>query len=144
MRQRAESDEVYHERQRVLKCGVHAVNNLLGERAFEVADFERLAKELSPTSFWSLVGAGNYDVNVLECALKKRGLVCFCSFFVFRCFYFGYRKLLRWFDKRNDFSVSSIDASCRGLVLNQLADGWWASLTGMRHWSSVRRIQGVW
>ncbi len=69
------SPVIYHERQRVLKCGVHAVNNLLGEKAFETADFEVMAKELSPGAFWTVIGAGNYDVNVLECALKKHGLV---------------------------------------------------------------------
>jgi hypothetical protein len=66
---------LYHERQTMLKCGVHAVNNLLGRRAFVIADFERLAKELSPGSFWTFVGAGNYDVNVLGAALSQEGLV---------------------------------------------------------------------
>lgn len=72
---KSDGSVLYHERQRFLKCGVHAVNNLLGRSAFQAADFELLAKEISPGSFWTLVGAGNYDVNVMECALKKNGLV---------------------------------------------------------------------
>ena len=41
-------DELYFEPQSLLQCGVHAVNNLLGEAVFARGDFERFADELTP------------------------------------------------------------------------------------------------
>jgi hypothetical protein len=117
---------MYHERQRVLKCGVHAVNNLLGEPAFSAADFETFSQLVSPESLWTRLGVGNYDVNVLEMALKQRGLV------------------VTWFDNRRSFCEAKLDDDCVGLVLNRVSDAWMASLFGMRHWISVRRHKDAW
>ncbi len=115
----------YHERQTVLKCGVHAVNNLLGERVFCSADFDAFSRSVSPESMWTRLGVGNYDVNVLEVALKSRGLV------------------VSWFDRRKTFAEA--DAThCQGLMLNRLSDAWLSSVVGMRHWVSVRRHEEQW
>jgi len=79
----------YHERQRLRRCGLHAVNNLLQRRAYTAADFDRLASEIPRgvgdsglLSAWvpqyrsALPGIGNYDASVLLVALARQGLEC--------------------------------------------------------------------
>lgn len=72
---------VHHERQRWWRCGLHAVNALLHAPVYSPRDFERLADDLltAPRPPWahphrSVLGLGNYDLNVLMSALHRRGL----------------------------------------------------------------------
>ena len=73
----------YFETQSLLRCGAHALNNLLGARAFEPGELDALAVEAA--AFASGAGAGlpfalsmrtpvlgNYDVSVLEIALSRQ------------------------------------------------------------------------
>jgi hypothetical protein len=61
-----------------MHCAVHAVNNLLQRSEYQSADFDTIAKELSPSSwFWNnphKSWLGNYDANVLGVALTRVGL----------------------------------------------------------------------
>lgn len=116
---------LYHERQSMLRCGVHAANNLLGEKAFCAADLDRMAAELDGESWWTRLGAGNYNVDVLEMALSSRQIS------------------LSWWDKRLPFASAVLDG-CWGLVLNRLSEGWLAALVGARHWLAIRCVDGVW
>lgn len=77
----AGTEVVYHEKQYLWRCGLHAVNALLQKRAFTAADFGEIADGLVVGSRmpWShphrsVLGIGDYDVNVLMCALEKTGL----------------------------------------------------------------------
>jgi hypothetical protein len=73
----------YFEAQSLARCGAHALNNLLGARAFEPGELDALAVEAA--AFASGAGAGlpfalsmrtpvlgNYDVSVLELALSRQ------------------------------------------------------------------------
>lgn len=72
--------EVYHEKQTMWRCGLHAVNALLQRKAYTAREFDTLADNLIISRrFWwihphrSLFGLGNYDVNVLMCAIESAG-----------------------------------------------------------------------
>ncbi|CAN0483519.1 unnamed protein product, partial [Phaeothamnion confervicola] len=80
---------MYHERQRLLHCAVHSLNNLFQERWVVPALLDDLARqqyqsemELRQASglpapyfnaFKSPIGLGNYDISVIVAALALRG-----------------------------------------------------------------------
>ncbi|KAL4188411.1 hypothetical protein AMTRI_Chr08g202270 [Amborella trichopoda] len=138
-----ENKEIYHEKQRLQFCLLHALNNLLqGKDSFTRSDLDDIANKLdlidpnkegqSPLSLiWkshhnSLTG--NYDINVLISALEGRG------------------KRVVWHDLRKgassiDLSLSNI--SLIGVLLNvpvRKLGGLWRS----RHWVALRMINGIW
>lgn len=56
---------------------MHALNNLFQERGFSKQELDQICYSLSP-DVWinphkSLLGLGNYDINVIMAALQKRG-----------------------------------------------------------------------
>jgi josephin len=66
----------YHERQRLMRCGQHAINNLLGVASVTSSELDAIARELDEGGLglahrWPLLG--NYDVNVILVALQRRG-----------------------------------------------------------------------
>ena len=74
----------YHERQQFMRCGLHAVNNMLQRRAYSTGDFEKIAADLAafgPESGVAHLGnphravlkLGNYDANVVLVALSLAG-----------------------------------------------------------------------
>uniref|UniRef100_A0A8I5ZKN3 ubiquitinyl hydrolase 1 n=2 Tax=Rattus norvegicus TaxID=10116 RepID=A0A8I5ZKN3_RAT len=75
---RPRSPSVYHERQRLELCAVHALNNVLQEQLFSQEAADEICKRLAPDSrlnpHRSLLGTGNYDVNVIMAALQGLGL----------------------------------------------------------------------
>ncbi len=73
-----QSDEIYHERQRLQMCAVHAINNLFQDgSAINKATMNDICKNLSPDTYWnphkSILGVGNYDVNAIMVVLGFRG-----------------------------------------------------------------------
>ena len=78
----------YHERQFLLQCGRHALNNLVGEAWLSTENLCAIAADLrakheiedgvssffNPYHHWAGPGVGNWDVMVLIEALKLRGL----------------------------------------------------------------------
>lgn len=134
--------EIYHERQRSQMCGLHAVNSMLQEQAFTKADFYRICDELSPppTGFFARLltsnphrnnwlHTGDFDVNVLLRALNERS------------------HAIRWFDARHRiderFPVSDVDALL-GFLVNERSSSFLGSLSGSRHWFTVRCVHGHW
>lgn len=138
--------EVYHERQRLQLCLLHALNNLFQEKeAFTRATLDAIAEKLihddptqerwTPVSFvfkphHNLI-TGNYDINVLIAALESKG------------------KTVTWHDRRVGASSidlegsDSDDGGLMGIVLNvpiKRFKGLWKN----RHWITLRRINGVW
>ncbi|KAJ4813861.1 Josephin-like protein [Rhynchospora pubera] len=140
---------LYHERQRLQLCLLHALNNLFQDKdAFTRADLDTIARQLQlhhppqqkDHKWWilplpSLVFkphhnalTGNYDVNVLIAALEGS----------------THQKKVVWHDRRTP--AASIDlAACHlmGIMLNTSVPrlrGFWTS----RHWTALRNIRGVW
>lgn len=72
-------EPIYHEKQRGALCALHALNNLFQESGcFTVTELDEICFQLCP-SYWfnphrSLIGGGNYDINVIMLALACRGL----------------------------------------------------------------------
>lgn len=70
--------EIYHERQRLQMCAIHAINNLFqGSHILGKEEMNDVCKELSPSSWlnphMSVFGVGNYDINAIMAVLSKRG-----------------------------------------------------------------------
>ena len=76
-------------------CALHALNNLFQERdAFSKTELDAICYSLSP-NVWinphkSLLGLGNYDINVIMAALQRK----------------GYEAI--WFDKRKWVHFGSV------------------------------------
>ncbi|XP_072997016.1 josephin-like protein [Typha latifolia] len=134
-------EAVYHEKQRLQFCLLHALNNLMQEKdSFTRADLDAVADKLvlndpnkdqwTPLSFIFKPHhnrlTGNYDVNVLIAALEAR------------------RKKIVWHDRRSGASSINLNAEkLLGIMLNvpvRRYNGLWKG----RHWIALRIIDGVW
>lgn len=142
--------DIYHEKQSRMLCAVHCLNNLFqseletaGLNNFLSIDFIFLAKgefskekldqicaNLSPDQYInphkSLLGLGNYDVNVLMAALETKSM------------------LLSWFDKRKEITSENLELSrAFGFILNIPSDYTFAFVTlpiKSRHWICVKKM----
>nr|CAD7601135.1 unnamed protein product [Timema genevievae] len=123
---------IYHERQVKEMCALHTLNNLFQEReAFNKYELDDICHSLSP-NVWinphkSLLGLGNYDVNVIMAALQRR----------------GYEAI--WFDKRKDPKCLNL-ANIFGFILNVPSDyklGFVMLPLRRRHWVAIRDICGT-
>lgn len=68
---------VYHERQSLMLCALHMLNNLLQDQnAFTQHELNDICYSLNPDAFINphknVVGLGNYDVNVIIAALQSK------------------------------------------------------------------------
>ncbi|XP_067931857.1 josephin-2-like [Watersipora subatra] len=126
------SSGVYHEKQVKELCAIHSINNLLQAKVFEKKDFDKLSDALSPNTFLnphrSILGTGNYDINVIMAALQSQGLD------------------LIWFDKRKDVKELRLE-NINGFILNIPSDYKLGGLIpfnfNRKHWISVREVGGV-
>ncbi|XP_021436877.2 josephin-1 isoform X2 [Oncorhynchus mykiss] len=119
---------IYHEKQRRELCALHALNNVFQDgAAFSRDTLQDIYQRLSPGSLVtphkkSMLGNGNYDVNVIMAALQTR----------------GYEAV--WWDKRRD--VGSIALSnVTGFILNVPSNLRWGPLRlplKRQHWIGVR------
>ncbi|GLJ31232.1 hypothetical protein SUGI_0626290 [Cryptomeria japonica] len=135
------SKKIYHEKQHLQFCLLHALNNLLqGNEVFTRAQLDAIANELTlidpeKNIAWNPLSVvwkphhnaltGNYDINVLFAALESKG------------------KEVVWYDRRNTASSMDLNQSLIGIVLNKQVrklGGLWRS----RHWIALRKIDGVW
>ena len=69
----------YHERQRLMRCGRHALNNLIGSAAFDTRTLDKFALQISGDGLGQAIAhrwpvLGNYDCNVILLALQQCGL----------------------------------------------------------------------
>lgn len=72
------SKKFYHEKQVRELCALHALNNLFQDKdAFSKIELDSICHNLSPENWInphkSILGLGNYDVNVIMSALQSRG-----------------------------------------------------------------------
>lgn len=123
------------EHQHLEQCLLHTLNNIFQEQhAFTSRQLDQFADGLAPGRVplpfihpHRTLLLGNWDINVLECALQSKG------------------KSLRWHDTR-DTNFSTLDLStCFGIIVNVRAPGVlsWV-VRGRRHWFALRPIAGRW
>ncbi|GFT52332.1 hypothetical protein NPIL_215551 [Nephila pilipes] len=121
---------IYHEKQVKELCALHALNNLFQDKnAFNKQILDNICHSLSPDNLVnphkSLLGLGNYDVNVLMAALQLK----------------GYEAM--WFDKRKDPSNIDFGKIC-GLILNIPSEMKFLPLRlNRKHWIAVKEIDGT-
>ncbi|XP_045213192.2 josephin-2-like [Mercenaria mercenaria] len=122
---------VYHERQRKQLCALHVLNNLFQKKdTFTQTELDDICTSLTPSRFMnphrSVLGLGNYDVNVITAALQTRDLC------------------LVWFDRRKN--VEKIDFSkVKGVILNVPSDykiGFIKIPFDFKHWYVIRELEG--
>eukprot|EP00742_Colponemidia_sp_Colp-10_P010314 GILJ01011321.1.p1 GENE.GILJ01011321.1~~GILJ01011321.1.p1 ORF type:complete len:189 (-),score=17.97 GILJ01011321.1:549-1055(-) len=121
-------EPLYHERQSMLFCAVHALNNLFQHKTFSRHDLDCFAHQLAPDRIINphknLLGVGNYDVNVLMLALHRRG------------------KHAEWFDSRHDIYNAAL-GDCFGLILNIPTKVFRMMPVG-RHWLALKKVGRRW
>ncbi|XP_076645271.1 josephin domain containing isoform X1 [Halictus rubicundus] len=125
------NESIYHERQVKELCALHALNNLFQERGFSKQELDKICYNLSP-DVWinphkSLLGLGNYDINVIMAALQQKG-----------------REAV-WFDKRRDPTCLCLD-NIEGFILNVPTEyklGFVLLPLKRRHWIAVKKIHGA-
>lgn len=125
------TESIYHERQVNELCALHALNNLFQMKGFSKQELDQICYSLSP-DVWinphkSLLGLGNYDINVIMAALQRKG-----------------REAV-WFDKRRDLECLSLD-NIEGFILNVPAEyklGFILLPLKRRHWIALKKIHGA-
>lgn len=126
----------YHERQSLMRCAVHALNNLAGRQAVSQAELDEIAislgGSLSLSHRWPLLG--NHDVNVIFLGLQRIGLEG------------------EWWDTRRPEaallaalgeggpSAASPPREAVGAIVNVRSR--YLGLFPSRHWLALRRVGG--
>lgn len=125
--------DLYHERQSLSLCAIHAVNNLLQHQRYTKLDFDQVCLQLSPSVLFnphrSILRIGNFDVNVVSMLLQQNG------------------SSVAWHDARTALDAARLDAltgSGCGVLWNVEAGTMWSRVFGGRHWITLVRKGGVW
>ncbi|KAG5882051.1 hypothetical protein JTB14_007713 [Gonioctena quinquepunctata] len=125
------SNTIYHEKQVRELCALHALNNLFQSKdAFIKSELDLICHSLSPDNWInphkSVLGLGNYDINVIMKALQSRGCEAI------------------WFDKRKDPSCLNLTNIC-GYILNVPSDykiGFITLPLQRKHWLDNPQVIG--
>nr|XP_033785351.1 josephin-1 [Geotrypetes seraphini]XP_033785352.1 josephin-1 [Geotrypetes seraphini]XP_033785354.1 josephin-1 [Geotrypetes seraphini] len=124
---------IYHEKQRRELCALHALNNVFQDgNAFTRETLQDIFQRLSPNTMAmpqkkSMLGNGNYDVNVIMAALQTK----------------GYEAV--WWDKRRDVGVIAL-SQVMGFIMNLPSSLSWGPVKlplKRQHWICVREIGGI-
>ncbi|MCL4117640.1 UNVERIFIED_CONTAM: hypothetical protein GTU68_025181 [Idotea baltica] len=113
-------------------CALHSLNNLFQDSgAFTKSNLDDICIALSPGNWVnphkSLLGTGNYDINVIMAALTTKG----CG--------------VIWFDKRKDPNIIVLDQIV-GFILNVPSEyriGPVQLPLRRKHWVAIRSLQGI-
>ncbi|XP_069509067.1 josephin-1 [Ambystoma mexicanum] len=125
--------QIYHEKQRRELCALHALNNVFQDgSAFTRETLQDIFQRLSPNTMVtphkkSMLGNGNYDVNVIMAALQTK----------------GYEAV--WWDKRRDVSIIAL-SSVTGLIMNLPSSVSWGPVKlplKRQHWICIREVGGT-
>lgn len=121
---------LYHEKQRLALCAVHAVNNLLQTRRYSKRDFDEACVALSPPppqAWWhrnphrSVWGIGDYDVNAVTVLLQQQGFS------------------VTWHDRRIALTSETLQ-NLVGVLWNVDSTSTWSRIFGGgRHWIALLR-----
>ena len=120
-------DEIYHEKQKLALCALHAVNNILQNPAYTKQEFDEIADHWD--SKWSLWGnhrsvLGHYDINVIETALLQKEMET------------------KWFDMRK--GVKKVcEEEFDALLINSKSAWGLMPLVRTAHWSVCISKNGV-
>ncbi|GAB6022886.1 Josephin-1 [Chamberlinius hualienensis] len=120
---------VYHEKQVKELCALHALNNLFQDsKAFSKCQLDNICLRLSPDRFInphrSILGFGNYDINVIMAALQNK----------------NYETV--WFDKRKDPLCLNLPV-IMGFILNIPSEYKFGVIQlpiKRKHWIAIRKI----
>ncbi|POM78332.1 Hypothetical protein PHPALM_4147 [Phytophthora palmivora] len=135
------AEELYHERQTLYRCGLHALNNVVQGPVFTKTSLDEACEELAAIAdpnagnglmnwAWNPhrapLGLGNYDVNALTVALQKQGYV------------------MQWMDKRLPVDEKLVTLNeAEGVLCNVVMTTMLSSLWMQRHWFAIRKIGDV-
>merc|ERR1712154_537744 len=129
--------KLYHEKQQLELCLLHAINALLGRSVFSTKSLDAICKELAPDKLInphkSILQTGNYDANVLMAALGKENIT------------------VQWFDARKAADIdleskaflSGDQGEFQGFILNKPTKAMF-NLLNRRHWLTIKRVDGNW
>ncbi|KAL7631293.1 UNVERIFIED_CONTAM: hypothetical protein RMT77_018404 [Armadillidium vulgare] len=123
---------MYHEKQIKELCALHTLNNLFQDSsAFSKSNLDAICVALSPGNWVnphkSLLGTGNYDINVIMTALSTKG----CG--------------VIWFDKRKDPSIIILEKIV-GFIFNIPSEyriGPVQLPLKRKHWLAIRIFRGM-
>lgn len=123
---------IYHEKQVRELCALHALNNLFQQKdSFTKSELDVICHSLSPDNWInphkSVLGLGNYDINVIMKALQSRQCEAI------------------WFDKRKDPLCLNLE-NIFGFIFNVPSEYKISFVTlplRRRHWITVRQINGL-
>ena len=131
----APSTDVYHEQQSRMRCGQHAINNLLQQPVATAEGLNAIALDIggdfSLEHRWPILG--NWDANVMMLALQQCSPPLTADFWDARC------------SSEADL-IELVDERCRdpdvlGLIVNvQMASWWTLRLFKGRHWYAHRKL----
>ncbi|KAI9918232.1 hypothetical protein PsorP6_011841 [Peronosclerospora sorghi] len=147
------TEKIYHERQTLYRCGLHALNNVLQDLqlhlfnrlryvgpVFTKASLDAACDELTQVNLdagnglmswvWNPhkapLGLGNYDVNALTLTLQQKGYV------------------MQWVDKRQPVNDKLIKLDkIKGILCNVVITTILSNLWMQRHWFAIRKLHGV-
>lgn len=128
--EKSNHSHIFHERQKRELCALHALNNVFQHKEFTKEELDEICLRLNPATVLnphkSMLGTGNYDINVIMSALNSR----------------SYQAV--WHDKRK--KVSSIElARVSGVILNTMSTmqvGFFKLPIRRRHWVAIQAISG--
>ncbi|XP_064641856.1 josephin-1-like [Lineus longissimus] len=123
---------IYHEKQSKEMCALHALNNLFQDQnAFTRKHLDEMCFRLSPNNMInphkSVLGLGNYDVNVIMASLQTKGFQAV------------------WFDKRKNIECLALE-NIMGFILNIPTEYKWGIFRlpfHRKHWIGIREISGL-
>lgn len=123
---------IYHERQRYELCALHALNNIFQDpNAFSKEILDDICYKLSPDAMLnphkSVLGIGDYDVNVIMAALQQKGHAAI------------------WWDKRRNINSLHLP-SVKGLMMNipsEIDLGLFKLPLKRRHWIAILAIDDI-
>ncbi|XP_018019263.1 josephin-1 [Hyalella azteca] len=125
-------EKIYHEKQVKKLCALHSLNNLFQDAsAFSKDELDKICEKLSP-DHWinphkSVLGTGNYDINVIIAALEAKG----CA--------------IVWFDKRKDPGIIVLEL-VMGFILNIPSEyrvGPVQLPLRRKHWVAVKKVNNL-
>lgn len=125
-----EVDSLYHERQVLALCAVHAVNNLLQCRRFTKRDFDRACLTLAPRNQWrnphrGMLRMGDFDLNAITMLLQQEGYS------------------VTWHNQRASIELKNLEHAI-GILWNVQATSSWSRLFGGRHWIALLCEDNCW
>jgi josephin len=127
---------LYHEKQRLALCGLHAVNNLLQGPFYTKRDFDDVCEVLDRAVFFnrhrSLLGIGNFDINVLSLLLERAQLTVRRH---------DRRRALAEFDLEENGLVGILQNVASPRSLSQL---FYFFFSSSRHWRTFLNMNGLW